>query len=128
MTTVDYADVFQRTARAEAGCTLDNFTPHPEYVVCRQLDPEEITPGGVQLPPNAQEEKQLAVVLKLPADTSKHPFPIQVGDIAFFVNNGQSAITMTDGTKVLLLRLDGSGYDEIYGVWRVRNNKDVDGH
>lgn len=124
--TVDYASVFEHNNEAVPGCTLESFEPHKDFVVCRRCNSDEMTKGGIVIPPNAQVDKLFAVVLKLPPDSEHHPMKLEPGDIVNFVNHGQADIVLPDGEKILLLRFGGKPDDEIMGRWP-NQAKDIDG-
>ena len=113
-----YAKMFNDIIECGPGCTLDNFVPHPDYIVVRQLPPDEMSKNGILYPENVQSPKEMAVVLKLPDNTDRFPFPVKVGDVVWFRNTVGTIINMADDVEVQLLRFCGKDDDDVFGVFR----------
>ena len=121
--TVEYEHLFTRAVKGAKGMTLDKFSPHPDYLVCQQLPPDEVTEGDIKIPDRAQVEKDYAVVLKVPQWGSiglghERPMDIESGDIVWFRNVGQEWMETADGIKIILLKFIGADDDAILGIFR----------
>lgn len=90
--------------------------PLLDRVVLQVADPEAVTPGGIILPPQAQEQPQLGQVLAVGPGrwrddgTARIPVGIEVGDLVLFSRYGGTTFhlgdtdyTVVSGSEVLLV-------------------------
>lgn len=86
-----------------------NLEPLLDRVIVKPLDPDAVTPGGVVLPPVAQENAQRGVVVAVGPGarnerTGLHvPIELEPGDVIVYARYGGQEITL-DGEDVLILR------------------------
>lgn len=119
---IAYADLYQRISQSPPDFTLDNLTVDPKFLVCKVLDKDTKTRGGVHLPDISQTDKDYAVVLKSHPNNSYGPssFParIRAGDVVWFRMVAPPKMILADGMEIILLRCCGDDGDDVLGFFR----------
>lgn len=86
------------------------FQPTSDNVFIQQRKPEEVSPGGIYIPPTAQEKTAEGVVIavgpgKLREDGSVIPMRMKVGAQVLFSKYGGTEIKI-GGEDILIMRED----------------------
>lgn len=91
--------------------TVENFVPHPRTLVVCPDPKEEVTPGGLILPDQAQTPKDIGTVVAAPLDDPHY----QVGDRVIFRNSAPEEVEFSDIGKCIILQYCGEVDDQILG-------------
>ena len=86
---------------------MENFKPLSDFVLIKVLDADEITPGGIYVPPTTQEKTQKGTVIaagpgRVDDNGEKIPMTVSEGDTVLFVRYSGTEITI-DTKKHLVM-------------------------
>lgn len=90
------------------------FVPWPGKFLVKRFSPDEVTRGGLELPPSSQETKNWGTVVILPQHDP--PPNLKVGDVVVFLDSGLDLEVL--GKGYVLLDCSDMSDSDVLGTFR----------